>query len=61
LQSAWARPTQNTKKILKKKLKSSGAQQRGLDPRKTQKKIQKNKSKIKQGPDPSITLLFLNN
>jgi len=61
LQSARARPTQNTKENLKKKLKSSEAQQRGLDPRKTQKKIQKNKSKIKRGPDPCITLLFPNN
>ena len=57
----WARPTQNIKENLEKKLKSSGTQQRGLDPRKTQKKIQKNKSNIKRGPDPRITLLFLNN
>jgi len=41
--------TQNVKENLKKKLKSSGAQQRRLDPRKMQKKNQKNKNKIKRG------------
>jgi len=32
LQAAWARPTQNTKENLKKKLKSSGASSVGLTP-----------------------------